>query len=127
CLGQMKRLARPSRSCNGGRTRMTLETPLEITFRNLDHSDAVEARVREKVAKLEQVHGRITSCRVLIEALNRQHVKGNLFHVNIEVGVPGKQVMIDRASGKNHAYEDIFVAIRDAYNAARRRVEEHAH
>jgi ribosomal subunit interface protein len=105
---------------------MTLETPLEITFRNLDHSDAVEAKVREKIAKLEQVHGRITSCRVTIEALNRQHVKGNLFHVNIEVGVPGKQVMVDRNSGRNHAHEDVYVALRDAFNAARRRLENHS-
>src|SRR3546814_408588 len=105
---------------------MTMETPLEITFRNLDHSDAVEARVREKVTKLEQAYGRITSCRVMIEAISRQHVKGNLFHVNIEVGVPGKQVMVDRNSGKSHAHEDIYVALRDAFNAARRRLEDHS-
>jgi ribosomal subunit interface protein len=105
---------------------MTMETPLEITFRNLDHSDAVEARVREKVAKLEQVHGRITSCRVMIEALNRQHTKGNLFHVTIDVAVPGKQVVVDRNSGKNQAHEDIYVALRDAFNAARRRLEDHS-
>ena len=74
---------------------MTLQTPLEITFRNLDHSDAVEAKVREKVEKLEQIFDRITSCRVRIEAINRQHTKGNLYQVHIEVGVPGKQVMVD--------------------------------
>jgi ribosomal subunit interface protein len=106
---------------------MTMESPLEITFRNLDHSDAVEAKVREKVTKLEQVYGRITSCRVMIEALNRQHIKGNLFHVTIEVGVPGKQVVVDRNSGKNQAHEDIYVALRDAFNAARRRLEDHSH
>lgn len=105
---------------------MTMETPLEITFRNLDHSDAVEAKAREKVGKLEQVYGRITSCRVMIEALNRQHTKGNLFHVTIEVGVPGKQVVVDRNSGKNQAHEDIYVALRDAFNAARRRLEDHS-
>jgi ribosomal subunit interface protein len=104
---------------------MTMETPLEITFRNLDHSDAVEAKVREKAMKLEQVFDRITSCRVMIEALNRQHVKGNLFRIHIEVGVPGKQVVVDN-SGKNHAHEDVYVALRDAFNAARRRLEDHS-
>ena len=103
-----------------------METPLEITFRNLDHSDAVEAKVREKVEKLEQVFDRITSCRVRIEAINRQHTKGNLYQVHIEIGVPGKQVMVDRNSGKNHAHEDIYVALRDAFNAARRRLEDHS-
>ena len=105
---------------------MTLQTPLEITFRNLDHSDAVEAKVREKVEKLEQVFDRMTSCRVRIEAINRQHTKGNLYQVHIEVGVPGKQVMVDRNPGKDHAHEDIYVALRDAFNAARRRLEDHS-
>src|SRR3546814_4300111 len=105
---------------------MTMETPLEITFRNLDHSDAVEARVREKVTKLEQVYGRITSCRVMIEAISRQHVKGNLFHVHIEVGVPGKQVMVDRNYGKSRAHEDKYVALRDAFNAGRRRQDDNS-
>jgi len=102
-----------------------METPLEITFRNLDHSDAVEARVREKVGKLEQVFGRITSCRVTIDAVNRQHTKGNLFQVHIDVGVPGKQVSVGR-NGKNHAHEDVYVALRDAFNAARRRLDDHS-
>jgi ribosomal subunit interface protein len=105
---------------------MTTQMPLEITFRNLDHSDAVEAKVREKVEKLKQAYDRITSCRVTIEAVNRQHVKGNLFHVNIEMGVPGKQVMVDRNSGKRRDHEDIYVALRDAFNAARRRLEDHS-
>src|SRR3546814_20905540 len=62
----------------------------------------------------------------MIEALNRQHTKGNLFHVTIEVGVPGKQVMVDRNSGRNQAHEDVYVALRDAFNAARRRLEDHS-
>src|SRR3546814_15789109 len=103
---------------------MTTERPLEITVRNRDHADAVEAKAREKVAKLEQAYGRITSCRIMIEALNRQHTKGNLFHVTIEVGVPGKQVMVDRNSGRNQAHEEVYVALRDAFHAARRRLEE---
>ena len=102
-----------------------MKTPLEITFRNLDHSDAVEAKVRDKVAKLEQAYDRITSCRVALEALNRQHVKGNLFSVHIEVGVPGKQVVVDTA-GKDRAHEDIYVALRDGFKAARRRLEDHS-
>lgn len=103
-----------------------MQTPLEITFRNMDHSDAVEARIREKVDKLEQVYDRITACRVRVEAINRQHTKGNLFQINIELSVPGKQVVVDRNPGKNHAHEDVYVAVRDAFNAARRRLEDHS-
>lgn len=106
---------------------MTMETPLEITFRNLDHSDAVEAKVREKVAKLEQVYGRIISCRVTIEQVIRQPTKGKLFRVSIDIAVPGKQVVVGRNSGRrDKAHEDVYVALRDAFNAARRRLDDHA-
>ena len=103
-----------------------METPLEVSFLNMDHSEAVEARIREKAAKLEQFYDRITSCRVTVEAANRKGVKGNLFHVHVEVGVPGRQVVADRSSGKNHTHEDVYVAVRDAFKAARRRLKDHS-
>jgi len=103
-----------------------MQTPLEVSFHNMDHSDAVEARVRDKVAKLEQVFDRMTSCRVTVEATNRKSAKGNRYHVHIEVGVPGRQVVVDRHSGKNHSHQDVYVAVRDAFNAARRRLEDHS-
>jgi len=102
-----------------------MQTPLEITFRNLDHSDAVEAEVRQKVAKLEQVFDRATAYRVTIEALNRQHIKGNLFHVRIEVDVPGRRVVAE-TSDRNQAHEDIYLALRDAFKTARRRLADHS-
>jgi len=103
-----------------------MQTPLEVSFRNMDRSDAVEARVREKAEKLERFFDRVTSCRVVIEATNRQHTKGNLYHVHIELGVPGSQVVVDRNPGNKHAHEDVYVAVRDAFNAARRRLEDHS-
>lgn len=103
-----------------------MQSPLEISFRNMDRSDAVEARVRENAEKLEQVFDRITSCRVVVEATHRHHHKGNLYHVSIDIGVPGTMVVVDRDPGKNHAHEDVYVAVRDAFKAARRRLEDHA-
>ena len=103
-----------------------MQTPLEVSFHNMDHSDAVEARVREKAAKLQQVCDRMTSCRVTVEAANRKGAKGNRYNVHIEVGVPGKQVVVDRNPGKNGSHQDVYAAVRDAFNAARRRLEEHS-
>jgi ribosomal subunit interface protein len=103
-----------------------METPLEVSFRNMDHSDAVEAKVRERVEKLERFFGRITSCRVLIEATNRQHRTGNLYHVHVEVAVPGTEVVVSRNPAEKHAHEDVYVAVRDAFDAMRRRLEDHA-
>lgn len=103
-----------------------MDIPLQISFRNLDRSDAVEARVRERVERLEKRHGRLTSCRVMVEAPERRQHKGRLYHVRIEMGVPGKELVVSRHPGKKHAHEDIYVAIRDAFNAAERQLEDHA-
>src|SRR3546814_5708156 len=85
--------------CHGSwRTRMTTEMPLAIPFRNLAHSDAVEAKARDKVAKLEQAYRRITSCRIMLEALNRQHTNCTPFPVPIEVGLPPNEEMVDSNS-----------------------------
>ncbi len=103
-----------------------MDIPLEVSFRNMDRSDAVEARVRERAAKLEKFGDRITSCRVVIEAPQRRHHKGNLFHVRIEIGVPGRpELVVSRHPKDKHAHEDVHVAVRNAFDAARRQLEDY--
>ena len=104
-----------------------MDHPLELSFRNMDSSDAVETRVREKVEKLEQYFGRINSCRVVVEAPHRRHTKGKIYHVRIEIGVPGRApLVVSRDPGQRHDHEDVYVAIRDAFNAAKRMLEDHS-
>ena len=100
--------------------------PLELSFRNMDPSDAVEAKVRERVDKLETFFGRINACRVVVEAPHRHRRKGKIYHVRIEIGVPGRTLIVDRDPGQHHAHEDVYVAIRDAFDAARRQLEDHS-
>jgi ribosomal subunit interface protein len=99
--------------------------PLQISFRNMDPSPAVEARIREKAAKLERFHDRIVSCTVVVEAPHRHHHKGKLYSVHVNISVPGKDVAVDRAKPIDHAHEDVYVAVRDAFDAAVRRLEDH--
>lgn len=99
--------------------------PLEITFHNMDHSDAVEARVREKVEHLEKISDRLTHCRVTIEAPHRHLRKGNTYHVRILLDAPQGQVAVSRDPGHAHAHEDVYVAIRDAFDAAERQLKQH--
>ena len=102
-----------------------MQVPIEIAFHNMDPSPAIEARVREKVAELEKRHEHMTNCRVVIESPHRRGRKGKLYEVKIDISVPGKEIVVSRAGPKNHAHEDVYVAIRDSFNAARRRLEEH--
>jgi ribosomal subunit interface protein len=103
-----------------------MQIPLQISFRNMDPSPAVEANVREKAAKLDRYFERIVSCNVTIEAPHRRHHKGKLYKVRVDVGMPGKKDVHVNEGVKNQAHEDVYIAIRDAFDAAARRVEDHA-
>ena len=97
-----------------------MQSALQITFRDMPPSEALETRIRDKVAKLEKFHPHITSCRVTVEESHRHQNQGRHFGVKIEVHVPGGQPVV--ASLKHD--EDVYVAVRDALGAVRRRLEE---
>ncbi len=103
-----------------------MQIPVQITFRDMEPSPAIEERVRERAAKLERFYDRITSCRVLVEEPHLHQHKGKLFHVRIDVTVPGGELVANRSHDDNHAHEDVYVAIRDAFRAIERQLEEHA-
>ena len=101
-----------------------MTTPLQLSFRSLEPTPAIERRIREYAARLERFHPRIVSVRVLVEGRHHRHHKGNLYHVRVEVGVPGEDVVAARESAFEHAHEDVYVALRDAFRAARRQLED---
>lgn len=103
-----------------------MQLPLQITFRGFPHSDAVEAAIRERAAKLDEFFPRLMSCRVMVEARHHHHHQGNLYHVRIEVGVPNKEIVVSREHHDEQAREDIYVVIRDAFDAAKRQLEDYA-
>ncbi len=96
-----------------------MQLPLQITMREMDRSEALEAAIEEHAAKLEQFHPRITRCRVTVEQLGRHQQQGRQFSVKVDVRVPGKEIVATR----DH-HEDVYVALRDAFDAARRQLEE---
>ena len=102
-----------------------MQAPLNISFRNMDPSEAVETRIREKAEKLERLFDRIVSCEVVVEAPHRNHQKGKLYEVRINLSVPGEDINVGRTGPQNHAHEDVYVALRDAFAAATRQLEDH--
>ena len=103
---------------------MTQPIPLQISFRNLDKSEALETKIREKVEKLGQFYPSINSCRVVVEQLHKHHHQGNHFHVRMDLKVPGHELIAGREPDLNHAYTDVYVALRDATHAMRRQLED---
>jgi ribosomal subunit interface protein len=99
--------------------------PLQITFQNMDPSPAIEARVTEWANRLERFGNRIVGCTVAIEAPHSHHHKGKTYKVRVDLSVPGRDVHVTRNPDEHHAHEDVYVAIRDAFNAASRQLEDH--
>ena len=100
-----------------------METPAEVTFKDIDHSDAIEVRIRERVSKLEAMSDEIVHCQVWVRAPHRRH-KGTEYVIDISVQMPGSTLHIDRRPGDDHAHTDIYVAIRDAFNAMERQLRK---
>lgn len=132
-----------------------MNLPLQITFRNMKHSDAVDAYIREEVAKLDEFFDQIISCRVVVEIPHQHHERGNPFHVRINLEVPGDDIVINHQPGLlghqpgllgaelsgadgDHSAErrvkgqelegrqkDIYVAMGDAFRIARRQLQDY--
>jgi cold shock CspA family protein len=128
-----------------------MQIPLQITFKNMAPSEAIEAHIREAAQKLESFYERIMGCRVLVETPHHHHRNGKQYHVRIDITVPGGEVVIKRAPrlitdrplhsqkypgdlelaesrelSKYTAHDEIQLAIRDAFDAVRRKLQDYA-
>ena len=107
-----------------------MQVPVQISFHGVDHSDAVEQRIMEKVGKLEQFFSGITSCRVVVETHHHNtantHKKGEPYHIRIDLTVPGEEIVVKRDPKDSHVHEDVYAAIKDAFETAERRVRDFA-
>ena len=98
--------------------------PVEITFRGMERSDAAERDVAAWADKLAEAFDRIIRCDVVVEAPHHHHRQGRQHHVRIVLSVPGDTIVISHEGPHDRAHEDLHVAIRDAFHAARRRLED---
>ena len=120
--------------------------PVQTTFRNMDRSAALITRIEEEAGKLDRYFDHITSCRVMVEAPHRHHRHGEAFHVRIELGVPGKVLVVtqdptlhdvskhDDEGGHrtkrlelNAPHKEVYVALRHAFDAMRRQLQDYVH
>lgn len=96
-----------------------MQLPLQITMHGFRHSAALESAIRKKAAKLEKFHPRIMSCRVVVELPARHRHQGKQFVVRLDIKTPGGEIAVNRDRD-----EDVQVALRDAFDAARRKLED---
>lgn len=101
-----------------------MKAPLQIVFHEIPSSDALVGKIRQRAEALDRLVD-IQSCRVAVERQHRRHHNGNLFKVRINLNVPGKEIVVSQAPEADHAHEDVYVAVRDAFDAVRRQLEEY--
>ena len=103
-----------------------MKVPLQITFRHGERSTAAETRIRERAAKLDRLYDDIIGGRVVVDVPQLRHRKGRIFQVQVDITVPGRELVVNREPLLNHAHEDLTVAIDDAFDAMERQLKEHS-
>jgi ribosome-associated translation inhibitor RaiA/cold shock CspA family protein len=102
-----------------------MQIPLEISLRHMDTSPALEARVRTMAEDLERFSPQIIHCHVVIEAPHQHHRQGKLYTVHVRVTVPDREITAHRTPTDDHAHEDPYVALRDAFRAVQRQLQDY--
>lgn len=120
-----------------------MNIPLQVTFRNMKHSEAVDAYIREEVAKLEEFFDQIIGCHVVVEIPHQHHDRGNPFHIRINLEVPGSDLVVNQQPnlhghgvdvGAERLFKelelegrlkDAYVALSDAFKTARRQLQDY--
>jgi ribosomal subunit interface protein len=97
-----------------------MQRPVQITFRDIAPSEAIESHIRDKAAKLEEFYPAITGCHVTVEMPHKHKHQGKECSVRIDLHVPGGEIVVNR-----DRHEDMYVALRDAFDAAKRQLEEY--
>jgi ribosomal subunit interface protein len=96
-----------------------MKLPVQITFKGMDASPALEASARERVARLERFGAGIMGCRVAVEVLQKHSQQGRPIGVRIELTIPGRQLVVDRVE-----HEDAHVALREAFDGMKRQLQD---
>ncbi|HUI60222.1 MAG TPA: HPF/RaiA family ribosome-associated protein [Steroidobacteraceae bacterium] len=102
-----------------------MKLPLQITFRHMAASPALESRIRELTARFEKFSDQIVRCHVIVEPLSRHQRHGSLYEFHVHITLPDEEIAIRRAHPGDHSHEDAYVALRDAFRAARRQLQDY--
>ncbi|HEX7055433.1 MAG TPA: HPF/RaiA family ribosome-associated protein [Burkholderiales bacterium] len=98
-----------------------MDTALQVTFRGLPPSPALDRRIRDKAARLQALSGRITRFRITVERRHRHQRQGREYGVRVELHVPERDIVVTHEED-----EDVYVALRDAFEAAERQLKRSA-
>lgn len=103
-----------------------MRTPLQVTYRHLDASEALTQRINDEAAGLEQFFDGIVGCHVTVDMPHRHHRHGQHYTVRVEISVPGEVLVISRDPPQDSANTDPYAAVNEAFDQARRKLKDYA-
>jgi ribosomal subunit interface protein len=101
-----------------------MQLPIQITFRHMEPSDAVRARVLDLMQRLERFHGRITRCQVVVDAPAKHQRHGAPFSVKIDIQIPGEALHVHSQQLARETHADVYVALTDAFDSLKRKLQQ---
>ena len=101
-----------------------MRTLPQVVFHGMDHSDAVETRIREEIQKLERLNDHITDCRVAVESPHNHQSSGSPYNISININVPGDRLAVSSGAQKAD-HSDVNIAVRDAFATMTRRLKDY--
>ncbi|MFK7865751.1 MAG: ribosome-associated translation inhibitor RaiA [Pseudohongiellaceae bacterium] len=96
---------------------------IQVVFHNIEQSEAIQEAVHKRIEKLERYCSQIIGGRVVLDSPHNNHHKGKVYSVGLEVHTPQLEVRVNQDQHDNHAHEDLYIAIRDAFNVAERQLK----
>jgi ribosomal subunit interface protein len=94
---------------------------IELKQKHLSISAPFEQEIRERAGRLDKFFDRIQRCTITLEGPGVHHRQG-LHSVQIDLSVPGMEIVVNR-----HENVNLHIAVKDAFDAATRRLEDHVH
>lgn len=102
-----------------------MQTQPSVSFHGVAVDEVLRDEALAHIRELEKLCRDIIGCTVVLSQPHRHPRHGRLWSVRLDLVVPGVDVIVNRTHRRDHAHEDPRVALRDAFAAARRRLEEH--
>lgn len=102
-----------------------MSLPIEITWRGIEASAALESRIRDEAHRLEKFSHHTMHCHVVIELPHKHVHQGRVYEVRVQLTTSGAQLIAQHEHGERHTHEDPYVAVRDAFRAVRRQLQDH--
>jgi ribosomal subunit interface protein len=101
-----------------------MQTPLQLTFRSMAHSDALAAHLEQRAEKLEQFFDRMISCHVVVKLAGHHSRCGDRYQFSINVGLPGHELLVTHVPAEDHDPESAYVSADRAFDEAERQLED---